>query len=181
MPALVALLRGVNVGGNCMLAMADLAALCTKLGFADVRTYIQSGNVVFRTELPAERARAALAQALSAHMGRPIDVVVRDADAMRRVLARNPFPRAEPAKVAVLFCADPVPKGLLDGLSGPDGEVVVAGGMEVYIHYVQGMGRSKLKLPKALGVLTVRNVNTVAKLSAMADAPGPPAATTARR
>jgi uncharacterized protein (DUF1697 family) len=170
MPTLVALLRGVNVGGNCMLAMADLAALCRQLGFADVRTYIQSGNVVFRTELPAERARAALAKVLAAHMGRPIDVMVRDAKALRRALAQNPFPEAEPAKVAVLFLAEPVPKGLLDGLTGPDGEVVVASGLEVYVHYVQGMGRSKLKLPKALGVLTVRNVNTVAKLVALTDA-----------
>ena len=59
-------------------------------------------------------------------MGRPIDVMVRDAEALRRALARNPFPEAEPARVAVLFCAEPVPKGLLDGLAGPDGEVVVA-------------------------------------------------------
>ena len=107
-------------------------------------------------------------------MGRPIDVMVRDAEAMRDALARNPFPDAEPAKVAVLFCAEPVPKGLVDGLTGPDGEVVVAAGREVYIHYVQGMGRSKLKLPKALGVNTVRNVNTVAKLVAMADAAAGP-------
>jgi uncharacterized protein (DUF1697 family) len=168
MRTLCGLLRGINVGGNCLLAMADLAALCTRLGFADVRTYIQSGNVVFRTALPAERAQAALAKAVSAHMGRPIDVMVRDADALRRVLAENPFPQAEGAKVAVLFCAEPVPKGLLDGLTGPDGEVVVAAGREVYVHYVQGMGRSKLKLPKALGVNTIRNVNTVAKLVAMA-------------
>lgn len=168
MPTLVALLRGVNVGGNCMLAMTDLAALCTRLGFADARTYIQSGNVVFRTELPADGARAALAKALAAYMGRPIDVMVRTADALRKALAKNPFPEAEGAKVAVLFCAEPVPEGVLDGLSGPDGEVVVASGLEVYVHYVQGMGRSKLKLPKALGVHTVRNVNTVAKLVAMA-------------
>jgi uncharacterized protein (DUF1697 family) len=174
MKTLVGLLRGVNVGGNCMLPMADLAALCTKLGFADVRTYIQSGNVVFRTALPPDRARAALAQALAAHMGRPIDVMVRDADALRRVLAGNPFPRAEPARVAVLFCAEPVPKGLLDGVSGPDGEVVVAAGLEVYVHYVLGMGRSKLKLPKAVGVNTIRNVNTVAKLVAMTEAPAGP-------
>jgi uncharacterized protein (DUF1697 family) len=105
-------------------------------------------------------------------MGRPIDVMVRDADALRRVLAGNPFPRAEPARVAVLFCAEPVPKGLLDGVSGPDGEVVVAAGLEVYVHYVLGMGRSKLKLPKAVGVNTIRNVNTVAKLVAMTEAPG---------
>jgi uncharacterized protein (DUF1697 family) len=174
MKTLVGLLRGVNVGGHGMLAMADLAALCTQLGFADVRTYIQSGNVVFRTSLAPARAQAALAGGLAAHLGRPVDVMVRDADALRRVLAGHPFPGAEPAKVAVLFCAAPVPQGLLDGLSGPDGEVVVAAGLEVYVHYVQGMGRSKLKLPKALGVHTARNVNTVAKLLAMADAPVTP-------
>jgi uncharacterized protein (DUF1697 family) len=169
--ALVALLRAVNVGGTGMLPMADLAALCTGLGFADVRTYIQSGNVVFRTALAPEKARAALAKALSTHMGRPVDVMVRDAAALRRTLAANPFPDAEPAKVVVLFCAEPVPKGLVDGLRGPDGEVVVAARDEVYIHYVQGQGRTKLKLPKALGVGTARNVNTVAKLAAMAEAP----------
>jgi len=168
MPALVALLRAVNVGGTGMLPMADLAALCTKLGFADVRTYIQSGNVVFRTSFTAEKAAAALARALAAHMGRPVDVIVRDADALRRTLQRNPFPRAEPARVVVLFCAEPVPKGLVDGITGPDGEVVIPGERDVYIHYPNGQGRSKLKLPKQLGVCTARNVNTVAKLAAMA-------------
>lgn len=173
MPTLVALLRAVNVGGTGMLPMADLKSLCTEVGFTDVRTYIQSGNVVFRTPFAAERAGATLAKALAAHMGRPVDVIVRDADALRRTLERNPFPTAEPARVVVLFCAEPVPKGLVDGLKGPDGEVVVAGGREVYIHYPNGQGRSKLKLPKQLGVCTARNVNTVAKLAAMTDAPGP--------
>lgn len=168
----VALLRGINVGGKNLIRMPALEACFVDHGFEQVRTYIQSGNVVFRTELTAERAGAALAKALAVHMGRPIDVMVRDADALRRVLAENPFPRAEPAKVAVLFFAEPVPKGLLDGLSGPDGEVVVAKALEVYVHYVQGMGRSKLKFPKGLSACTVRNVNTVAKLVAMAEAAG---------
>jgi uncharacterized protein (DUF1697 family) len=168
--ALVALLRAVNVGGTGMLAMSDLAALCEQAGFTDVRTYIQSGNVVFRTALPDDRAAAALARALAAHMGRPVDVIVRDAEALRTLLAGNPFPRAEPAKVVVLFCAQPVRKGLLDGITGPDGEVVVAGARDVYVHYVLGQGRSKLKLPKELGVCTARNLNTVTKLLAMAEA-----------
>jgi uncharacterized protein (DUF1697 family) len=171
----LALLRGINLGNVNKLPMKDLKELFAETGCENVRTYIQSGNVVFRTELGSDRAGAALAKALAAHMGRPIDVMVRDAEAMRDALARNPFPDAEPARVAVLFCAEPVPKGLVDGLTGPDGEVVVAAGLEVYVHYVQGMGRSKLKLPKALGVCTVRNVNTVAKLVALADAPGGPA------
>lgn len=170
MPALVALLRAVNVGGTGLLPMADLARLCTQIGFADVRTYIQSGNVVFRTPWPAGKARDALAAALAAHMGRPVDVIVREADALARVLAGNPFRDEEPARVVVLFCSEPVPKGLVDGLAGPDGEVVIAGDREVYVHYPNGQGRSKLKLPKQLGVCTARNVNTVARLSAMAEA-----------
>jgi uncharacterized protein (DUF1697 family) len=175
MPTLVALLRAVNVGGTGMLPMAELSALCTQVGFADVRTYIQSGNVVFRTASSTERAGATLAKALAAHMGRPVDVIVRDAEALRRALQRNPFPQAEPSRVVVLFCAEAVPKGIVDGLKGPDGEVVVAGESEVYIHYPNGQGRSKLKLPKQLGVCTARNVNTVAKLAAMAGDGAPPA------
>lgn len=179
--ALVALLRAVNVGGTGLLPMSELAALCTGLGFQDVRTYIQSGNVVFRTPLAAERAGEALAKKLAVHMRRPCDVMVRDADALRALLAANPFPGAEPARVIVLFYAQPVRKALVDGLTGPDGEVVVAAGREVYVHYVNGQGRSKLKLPKDLGVFTGRNVNTVAKLLAMAEAPAPPASARAPR
>lgn len=182
MPTLVALLRAVNVGGTGMLPMVDLAALCTDIGFADVRTYIQSGNVVFWTALSDEKAAATLAKALAAHMGQPVDVIVRDAQALARILQRNPFRDEEPARVVVLCCAERVPKGLVDGLTGPDGELVVAGERDVYIHYPNGQGRSKLKLPKALGICTARNVNTVTKLLAMAEAaPSAPAAARAPR
>ena len=166
----VALLRAVNVGGTGKLAMKDLSGLCTTIGFADVQTYIQSGNVVFRSALAKERVQEALERALLKHMGKPVDVVLRDAAELRRVLDANPFPEREPSRVAVVFCASPVSKGFLEAVVAPGGEEVVPGRHEIYIHYPDGMGRSKLKLPKSTGVSTVRNINTVARLVAMAGA-----------
>lgn len=166
----VALLRAVNVGGTSKLAMKDLCALCTEVGFADVQTYIQSGNVVFKATLPADKVKAALERALAAHMGKPVDVIVRDLVDLRRVLDGNPFAKEDPSKVIVLFCAQPVAKDFLEGVVAPGGERVVPGRQEVYIHYPEGMGRSKLKLPKSTGVATARNINTVARLVSMAEA-----------
>jgi uncharacterized protein (DUF1697 family) len=169
-PVFVALLRAVNVGGTGKLAMQDLCALCTKAGFADAKTYIQTGNVVFKSALAGDKVRAALERALAAHMGKPVDVIVRDAPELRRVLEANPFAKEDPAKVIVLFCATPVAKDVIKDVVAPGGEKVVAGRQEVYIHYPEGMGRSKLKLPKSIGVATARNINTVARLVSMAEA-----------
>ncbi len=91
--AFVALLRAVNVGGTGKLAMKDLCGLCTTIGFADVQTYIQSGNVVFKSALTAEKVRAALERALADHMGKPVDVIVRDAAELRRVLDAQSVPQ----------------------------------------------------------------------------------------
>jgi uncharacterized protein (DUF1697 family) len=167
MTTLVALLRAVNVGGTGILPMRDLAALCTQAGFGDVRTYIQSGNVVFRSRLSAERARTALERALEQRMGKPVGVIIRDEPDLRRVLRANPFPGASGSRVMVAFCAEAVSAAAFDGLAGPDGEQVVAGAREVYIYYPEGMGRSKLKLPKIACVTTTRNINTVTKLAEM--------------
>ena len=167
MTIFVALLRAVNVGGTGMLPMKTLAALCSELGFTNVRTYIQSGNVVFETNRSREKTRASLERALEAHMGKKVDVVLRDAAEMRQALERNPFPDALPAKVAVAFCSAPVDKAVVKQVVAPGGEQVVAGDQEVYIYYPDGMGRSKLKFPKTGGFSTVRNINTVAKLVAM--------------
>ena len=164
----VALLRAVNVGGTGKLSMKDLSGLCTTIGFADVQTYIQSGNVVFKSGYSGDRVRAALERALAEHMGKTVDVIVREAAELRRVLDANPFRKEEPAKVAVVFCAVTVPKDLDKTVVAPGGERVIAGRQEIYIHYPDGMGRSKLKLPKTIGVSTVRNINTVGKLVAMA-------------
>jgi len=168
MTVYVALLRAINVGGTGTLSMKDLAALCTGLGFAGVRTYIQSGNAVFASRNNEEAVRKALAAALSTHLGRRADVIVRSGAEMAAVLAGNPFPKAVPAKVGVAFLTGPLGEGARTEIVIPGREEVVLGRREAYIHFPDGMGRSRLKLPAAWGPTTVRNVNTVARLAAMA-------------
>ncbi len=181
MTVFVALLRAVNVGGTGMLPMKDLAGLCTKLGLENVRTYIQSGNVVFTSRLSRNRVRESLEGALAARMGKTIDVIVRDATELRKVLEANPFPDVHPSRVAVAFCSTPVQKKLFDAVVIPASEEIVVGDQEFYVHYPDGMGQSKLKFPKFEGFATVRNINTVTKLVAMTgEAAAPPRGKKAR-
>jgi uncharacterized protein (DUF1697 family) len=162
----VALLRAVNVGGTGTLAMADLKSICEKLGFTDVRTYIQSGNVVFGCAWSEARVKAALEAGLAARMKKPVDVLVRSATEMAAVLKRNPFPSAAGNKVSVFFRDEPLKKAVFAAIEIAGREEMRLLGREVYVHYADGMGRSKLKLA-SLGTATVRNINTIAKLVAM--------------
>ena len=168
MTVYIALLRAVNVGGTGKLPMKDLAALCTELGLQNVRTYIQSGNAVFESGLTEEAVRTRLEKALTERLGKRAGVVLRTASELRSVLQANPFPHAEPARVGVFFQSDPVKKGLLDEVVAPGGEEVRLGQREIYVHFPNGMGRSKLKLPAGIG--TIRNINTVARLVDLATA-----------
>jgi uncharacterized protein (DUF1697 family) len=165
----IVLLRGINVGGSGLLPMKDLADLCSELGFKAVRTYIQSGNVIFESSLPEERVRPRLEKALAARMEKKIDVIVRTPAEMRLVLRGNPFPEMEPAKVAVTFLHEAPPKDLAKNVVAPGGEQVHSGNREIYVYYPEGQGRSKLKLPLDKTPTTVRNINTVAKLVAMTE------------
>jgi len=168
MAIFIALLRGINVGGSGLLPMKDLVRHCTELSFNGVRTYIQSGNVVFESGLSEKGIRTRLEKKLEAVMGKKIDVMVRTAEEMKQVLRGNPFPDKEGAKVAVAFLHEPPPKDLLKKVTAPGGEEVRPGKREIYVYYPDGMGRSRLKLPLAGASTTVRNVNTVAKLVEMA-------------
>lgn len=85
------------------------------------------------------------------------------------MLEQNPFADAAPARVGVFFTTRTVERESLSGLSGPDGEEAAAGDRVVYVHYPQGMGRSKLKLPQLPEPTTARNMNTVTKLVAMCE------------
>lgn len=168
MTVFVALLRAVNVGGTGRLAMADLAAACAAASFTGVRTLLASGNAVFRTDSDEAAARTALEAALFARIGRSVDAVLRDAAGIGRVLADNPFPDAPPDRVmAILMDAAP-PADALDGVTGqaPD-EAVRLGQREIYVHYGSGMGRTRLRIPAAQAG-TARNMNTIARLAAMA-------------
>ena len=119
MTTFIGLLRAVNVGGTGMLPMKILAAMCGDLGFANVRTYIQSGNVVFQSKLTREKTQAALERALAAHMGKKVDVMLRDLAELKAVLKANPFPEGEPAKIIVAFSSAPSTRSCSRGSWGP--------------------------------------------------------------
>jgi uncharacterized protein (DUF1697 family) len=148
--------------------MKELSALCTGLEFEKVRTYIQSGNVVFESKLSEKSVRAKLEEVLTKKLGKKADVLVRTPSELRSILEANPFPEAHPSRVSVVFLSNPVAKDLLDTVVAPGGEEVRLGQREVYIHYPAGMGRSKLKLRFPGDAGTARNINTIAKLLALA-------------
>ncbi|MBW9064138.1 DUF1697 domain-containing protein [Rhizobium herbae] len=167
MPVHIALLRAINVGGTGKLAMADLKAVCEKAGFSDVKTYIQSGNVLFRSDLAAANAAKVLDMALAEMMGKAPGVMVRSRSQLEKIAKNNPFPDAKPNYLMVNFLPEKAPADALDNLVAPDGEEVHVAGHEIYVHYPNGSGRSKLKLP-ALMPATSRNLNTVRKLAELA-------------
>lgn len=164
----IAFLRGINVGGNTMVSMKDLTAICSHIGFENVRTYLNSGNVIFESHLPEAALQKALETALSEKTGKEIGVVIRSPGDLERVVRGNPFPEAVPSKVGVLLGTEPVAKNILAEFVIPGREEVVPGKREVYVNYPDGMGRSKLKWPHSLRDGTMRNINTLRKLAGLA-------------
>ena len=173
----VALLRGVNVGGNRKLPMADLSRCLEALGYEGVRTLLASGNVVFSAPGPAAALEPVLERALAERLQLTTDILVRSGEDIAATIAANPFPNAaNPSQLLVLFHRDPVPldrvAALLDGHEG--GERIAAVGRELYIDFAGAMRDSrvparmaKLKFPACA---TGRNMNTVEKLRALLDA-----------
>jgi uncharacterized protein (DUF1697 family) len=167
MASLVALLRAVNVGGTGKLPMSDLKDICEELGFGAVRTYIASGNVVFESRKSEAAIKAALEKRLDAYAGKPVGVLVRTAVEMAQVLADNPFPKATPNRTMAVFLDRAPPADTLAGVRGQKDEEIRLGRREIYIHYGEGMGQSKLVIAAAKAG-TARNMNTVAVLAKMA-------------
>src|SRR6516225_11969420 len=99
MGSFVALLRAVNVGGTGKLPMSELKAMCEELGFAAVRTYIASGNVVFGSRKSEAAIKSALEKRLQLYAGAPVGVLVRSAAEMVQVHSENPFPKAAPNRI----------------------------------------------------------------------------------
>jgi uncharacterized protein (DUF1697 family) len=167
MASLVALLRAVNVGGTGKLPMSDLKDICEELGFGAVRTYIASGNVVFESRKSEAAVKATLEKRLEAYAGKPVGVLVRTAAEMAQVLADNPFPKAAPNRTMAVFLDRAPPADALAGVRGQKDEEIRLGRREIYIHYGEGMGQSKLVIAAAKAG-TARNMNTVAVLAKMA-------------
>jgi uncharacterized protein (DUF1697 family) len=167
MSAYVALLRAVNVGGTGKLPMEDLRRLCGECGFENAKTYIASGNVVFKSAKNEKQVKAALEKALAAYAGKPVGVLVRTAAEMKAVLAANPFPDGPGNRSVVIFLDDAPPADLMETLKGRKNEQVKPGKREIHVLYDEGMGTSKLGIPAAKAG-TARNMNTVTKLAGMA-------------
>ena len=173
---MVALLRGVNVGGHRRVPMADLVAVARSAGFEDVATYIQSGNVVFVSPLPPERAEAVLERAIEKEFGFPVDVVVRAAARWRSYAAGSPFPESEkenPKLIQLALAKAPLARnaaGILRERAAA-GERVEVRGDALWIAYPEGIARSKLSpalVDRAAGSpVTARNWRTVAALAGM--------------
>jgi uncharacterized protein (DUF1697 family) len=176
----IALLRGINVGGRSLLAMADLRELFDALGFPGATTLLQSGNVVFRTaRAPGEALERQLQDETLKRCGAAADYFVRTAKEWAQLIKSNPFPaeaKADPGHLVVTFVKD-VPKSsdvnaLQSAVKGP--ELIRAKGRHLYITYPAGIGRSKLTnalIERKLGTrATARNWNTVMKLAALAAA-----------
>jgi len=172
-PILIALLRGINVGGN-ILKMERLRDVCSELGARNPRTYVQSGNVVFEAAGAPAAWEAKLEKRLARESRLPASVIVRTADEMRKVLAGNPYLKEKGIdikRLAVAFVQQPPEKSALAALAAVDigDERYHQAGREFYIHCPAGFADSRLYLmEKFLKVrTTTRNWNTVTKLCDM--------------
>lgn len=178
MTTYLALLRGINVAGHKIVAMADLREMLAGMGFADAQSLLQSGNLAFRSE---KRPGADLEQLLETEaerrLGLRTDFFVRTAAEWAAVVAHNPFPaeaERDPGRLLVMFLkrapAAKAVAALQAAINGP--ELVRARGREAYLVYPNGVGRSPVTtalIDKTLGTRgTGRNWNTVRKLNALA-------------
>ena len=176
MTSYVALVRGVNVGGNKMIAMADLRTMLTKLGFEDAKTLLQSGNAVFRGPAKAPAKLEALLEAeMAKRFGMSCDFHVRTAAELQAAIDANPLKaeaKKDPSHLLVHFFKSPLDpakvKAAQAAIAGP--ELVRCDGRHMYMFYPAGIGNSKADavVGKTLGVRgTARNWNTVMKLAAL--------------
>lgn len=168
MSTYIGFLRGINVGGNTMVSMKDLTAICMHAGFENVRTYLNSGNVIFQSPLPEAEVQKALETAITGKTGKEIGVVIRSPEDLERVVKGNPFPEAVPSQIGVLLVTESIGENILAGFVILGRAEVVPVMREVYVHYPDGMGRSKLKWPRSLKNGTMRNINTLSKMAGLA-------------
>lgn len=172
----IALLRGINVGGKNVLPMNELTQTLAKAGYVKVRTYIQSGNVVFQSSKPSADVLAAhISEAIFASHGLTLVVVVIRADELREAVDANPYRTAEddPKSLHLFFLGSVPSDACLEPLNGlkSETESFAIVGKVFYLHTPDGIARSKIArgVERALGVsATARNWRTVSKLKELA-------------
>jgi uncharacterized protein (DUF1697 family) len=176
---LIVLLRGVNLAGRNRVAMPQLREALEESGFEDVRTYVQSGNIVLSTKAAAKRVGSDVERLIGEIFGLDVKVVVRTRADLAAVVKRNPFAKVatNPKLYQVTFLEKAPPAEVMQKLEAAAAgkEQVARVGRELYAWHPDGVGRSKLAAlmsGKGLGVTaTARNWTTVTRLLEMADEP----------
>ncbi|HUO34533.1 MAG TPA: DUF1697 domain-containing protein [Candidatus Acidoferrum sp.] len=172
----IALLRGINVGGN-MLKMDRLREICADLGLKNARTYLQSGNIVFEAGKSSAHWIKTLEGALDGECRLPVSVIIRTAEEISRTAARNPFLKEkgiDMKRLGVTFLRDaPLPAALKSlSIPGAGNDRFFCSDGEIYLHCPGGFGETKLSngaFERLLSVrATTRNWNTVTSLTEMA-------------
>jgi uncharacterized protein (DUF1697 family) len=177
MDIFIALLRGINVSGHNKIPMAELRALCADLGWRDVQSYIQSGNLIFKAERTSADLEVALERAIQRHFGLSIPVIMRIAAEWSAYMMHNPYPdesAREPNLVMLALSKAPPNADAVQNLQerAANGERIAQVGDALWLYFPEGSGRSRLSpslLDRAVGsAVTTRNWRTVLKLAGLA-------------
>jgi uncharacterized protein (DUF1697 family) len=172
----IALLRGINLGPSRRVSMSELREHLAGAGYGDVRTYLQSGNVLLASELAPDALARELERQIANRFALSVDVVVRTREELAEIVARNPLAAitADPKRYQVTFLASEPSTAIAERITGlaVAPEAVVVAGREIFAWHPEGVARSKLALALAdrrLGIVaTARNWNTVTNLLALA-------------
>ena len=164
MIAYVAMIRAVNVSGTGKLLKEDLLAMGKACEFDKVRTFINSGNLLFASELGEAEVKKRVEAKLADHFGKAFPAYVRNANEMAEAAKKNPFPDDKPASVMAHFIDEQPTRAMLDEARDVQDERMALGPRLIYIAYGHGLADSKLKMP-ALKQGTARNMNSVAKMA----------------
>ena len=174
----ICLLRGINVGGKRKVKMVRIVELFTQMGFERIRTYIQSGNLLFETASDDEALASTIESGLAVGLGWPVKVVLRSSAEWRAIIADNPFladSRCDPSKLHVAFLDHPPADALRQQYAVGEigGDEYRLRGSELYLYVPGGMARTKLTTAfierRFGGSATVRSWRTVNKLAALGE------------
>lgn len=160
------MLRAVNVSGVGKLPKDDLKAMGERCGFERCRTFINSGNLLFATDLGEAEAKSRLEARTAEYFGRPVPVYVRSADEMATIAGGNPFTDDRPSWTFAYFLDDPIEQALIDEARDIAGERLALGPRVIYVSYGAGIRTTRLKLPLRKRA-TARNMNSVARLATL--------------
>lgn len=180
----IALLRGINVGGNNKIKMADLRLMCEQMGLSRVQTYIQSGNILFESELDPEPLRLQIEQEIQTVFDMQVPVILRTAQELEQIIQNCPFSEEEVKEAELasesetlyvtLLLKSPLPEAVerLRGLNTNSSDKFHVSNTEVYLLFCQSIRNSKLAnhLNKLDGPSTTRNWKTMNKLVSLAQA-----------